>query len=79
MRERFGGSRVRDELYQWFVADAKTISYVHAGILRLFTKPENEAMAILTNATRRLSGMPAMEWREFVKHGSDQERERKTL
>ena len=66
MNLAYGTSRVMDELYQWFAADARTLSYVTAGVQRLLRKPEAEALQILKNAARRLEGVPAAEWREFV-------------
>lgn len=67
MNKHFGTTQVTEELYQWFAADAQTLSYVTAGIHRLLTKPEAEALNIMQNAIRRLDKKPAMEWREFVK------------
>lgn len=66
MRKHFGGSRVADELYQWFTNDAGTLSYGYMGTLHLLSKPEGEAMKIMKNAARRLAGKKAMEWRDFV-------------
>lgn len=76
MNKHFGRTQVTEELYQWFAADAQTLSYVTAGILRLLTKPEAEALQIMKNAIRRLSGKPALEWREFVKQNDQVEARR---
>ena len=74
LNARFGCTKVTEELYQWFTADAKTLSYVTSGVLRLLTKPEDEALRIMKNAMLRLEGKPAMEWREFVKPNAPHER-----
>ncbi len=70
MNKHFGSTQVTEELYQWFAADARTLSYVTAGIHRLLTKPEAEALRIMKNAICRLDKKPAMEWREFVRQNA---------
>jgi hypothetical protein len=60
-----GGSRLSAELYEWFVAEAKTLSYEVSGTLRLLTKPEKEAIRILKFADARLKGSKET-WKSFV-------------
>ena len=67
---KHGGSPLRDELYEWFVADAKTLSYGTAGILRLLTKSETEAIRVLKFADARLSKRSRKTWHTFVKQNS---------
>lgn len=73
MNKHFGTTQVTEELYQWFAADAQTLSYVTAGIHRLLTKPEAEALKIMKNVIRRLDKKPALEWRDFVKQNDQRE------
>lgn len=67
MRSHFGSARVSKELYQWFAAEAKTISYGHVGMLHLLGKPEQEALRVMENATHKLAGRKtAIPWTKFV-------------
>jgi hypothetical protein len=66
MNDYFGTTRVRDELYSWFAEEYSTFSYEYAGILKLLTKPEKDALRIMGNATRRLAGKSSIAWKDFV-------------
>jgi hypothetical protein len=59
------GIRLADELYEWFCAVKKTLSYHSAGTFLLLTLPEDKAREVLINAHERIlgSGVP---WHDFI-------------
>ena len=70
LREEFGATRLHEELYQWFVADAKTLSYGYAGTLRLLALPEGLAVRVMRHTAKRLAGKKTWSWRQFVKQNA---------
>lgn len=64
------GSKFHDELYQWFAADAKTLSYKHAGTFRLLTKPEDYARLIMAQIHENIKNGKFFDWKQWIENHS---------
>lgn len=67
IKQKYGATRFTDELYQWFVARYRTISYGTAGTFTLLTLPEKDAIEVMTHAYHRLENLTEISWPDWLK------------
>ncbi len=67
IKQKHGGTRFGDELYQWFVARHRTISYGTSGTFTLLTLPEKDAVEVMVHVYHRLEKKTEMSWPDWLK------------
>lgn len=66
-KQKYGTTRFSDELYQWFAARHRTISYGTSGTFTLLTLPEKDAVEVMVHAYHRLGKKTNMSWAEWLR------------
>ncbi len=67
LKQNYGPTRFGDELYCWFTAKYRTISYSTAGTFNLLNLPEKEAIEVMTHALHRLEKTTEISWPDWLK------------